>query len=120
MKVVVNKCYGGFGLSPVALQWLIDHGIPLYTDSEKIPDNVKYWISKYKSAITGKEELFTLSFDSCENRANSLLVECVETLGKEANGIFADLVVVDIPDNIEWSISDYDGIESVEEKHRSW
>jgi len=28
--------------------------------------------------------------------------------------------VVDIPDDIEYEIDDYDGIESVHEAHRSW
>ena len=28
--------------------------------------------------------------------------------------------VVEIPDDISWEISDYDGWETVEEIHRSW
>jgi hypothetical protein len=47
-------------------------------------------------------------------------VKIVEEMGEEASGHFANLVIVEIPDGIEWSISDYDGMESVEEKHRSW
>jgi hypothetical protein len=30
------------------------------------------------------------------------------------------LEVIDIPDDIEWFISDYDGVETVHEAHRSW
>lgn len=30
------------------------------------------------------------------------------------------LVVVEIPDDVEWEINDYDGIEWVAEKHRVW
>jgi hypothetical protein len=28
--------------------------------------------------------------------------------------------VVEIPDGIEWSIQEYDGLEWVAEKHRTW
>ena len=48
------------------------------------------------------------------------LIKVVEELGEKANGECAKLKIVEIPDGIEWEISEYDGIESVEEKHRSW
>jgi hypothetical protein len=44
----------------------------------------------------------------------------VETLGSAANGWAAELKVVEIPDGIEWYVDDYDGLEVVNEKHRSW
>ena len=28
--------------------------------------------------------------------------------------------IIEIPDDIEWEIDNYDGIESIHEKHRSW
>lgn len=52
--------------------------------------------------------------------ANSKLVECVETLDRDASGSVACLVVVEIPDDVEYWISDYDGIETIHEGHRSW
>jgi hypothetical protein len=44
----------------------------------------------------------------------------VETLGEKANGSFAELKIVEVPDYIDWVINEYDGLESVEEKHQSW
>jgi hypothetical protein len=44
----------------------------------------------------------------------------VEALGDSASGDFAALKVVEIPDDVEWEIHDYDGKESVRERHRSW
>ncbi len=91
MKVVVNKCFGGYGLSKEAYQFL---GIE--------------W-DGYGYALSGDNE-----------RTNPRLVECVETLGDKANGSYASLRVVEIPDDISWEISDCDGWETVEEIHRSW
>lgn len=89
MKIVINKCYGGYSLSREAYEFL------------------------------------GLTWDDCgyefsEDRSNPKLVECVETLGENANGDFAELRVVEIPDDVDWEIEDYDGIEWVSEKHRTW
>lgn len=54
------------------------------------------------------------------NRTNPKLIECVETLGKEASGWCADLKVVEIPDHIDWTMEDYDGKESIHEIHQQW
>lgn len=91
MKVVVNKCFGGFGLSEKAYEFL---GLPWDNHGSKYRDY--------------------------SERTDPKLIECVETLGEEANGWAARLMVVEIPDDIEWEISDYDGIETIHEKHRSW
>lgn len=53
-------------------------------------------------------------------RDDPILIKVVEELGKEANGRCAELKIVEIPDGVEWEIDEYDGVESVEEKHRSW
>lgn len=78
MKIVLNKCYGGFGLSEKACEML----------------GVKYaWNIK---------------------RTDPRLVEVVETLGEEANGNFAELEIVEIPDEAtDWDMQEYDGIESL-------
>ena len=90
MKIVVNKCYGSFGLSEKAKKYLADENADL----------------KY-------------GYDY-ESRNDPKLVECVERLGEEASDQFALLVVVEIPDNIKWGIVDYDGYETVHEEHRVW
>jgi hypothetical protein len=41
-------------------------------------------------------------------------------MGDNANGGFANLRVVKIPGNVEWTIDEYDGLEWVAEKHRTW
>lgn len=90
MKVVLNKCYGGFGLSEKAKKYLGDEQADLHYGYD------------YKA------------------RNNPKLVECIEVLGEEASGQYALLVVVEIPNNIEWGIVDYDGYETIHEEHRVW
>lgn len=89
MKVVINKCFGGFGLSKEAYKFL------------SIP-----W--------DGYGDEFM------EDRSNPDLVKCVEELGQAASGAFSNLKVVEIPDDVEWEIDEYDGVEWVTEKHRKW
>ena len=89
MKIVVNRCFGGFSLSRKAYEEL---GIP--------------WDG--------------YGFSLERDRANPGLVAVVEKLGKEASGSCSDLKVIEIPDGVEWEIDEYDGMETVHEKHRSW
>jgi hypothetical protein len=54
-------------------------------------------------------------------RNDPALVQMVEELGSDkASGRHSELVVVEIPDDILWEISEYDGMERVEESHRNW
>ena len=83
MKIVINRCYGGFGLSEQA-----------------------------------KDECKTRGFDAGgyvydRDRANPILVSVVEKLGDNAHGSSAWLTVVEWPDNVPYSIEEYDGFESL-------
>jgi len=53
-------------------------------------------------------------------RTCPLLVRVVEEMGEKANGRFAKLEIIEIPDDIKFEIDEYDGFESIHEKHRSW
>jgi hypothetical protein len=55
-----------------------------------------------------------------EDRTNPDLIRCVMTLGVEADGEYAKLTVINIPDDVQWEIQDYDGNEWVAENHRTW
>jgi hypothetical protein len=48
-------------------------------------------------------------------------VLAVQTLGSEqSSGSYAKLKVVEIPDDVVWTIMEYDGLEWVAEVHRTW
>jgi hypothetical protein len=53
-------------------------------------------------------------------RNDPVLVEIVERLGSEANGRYSDLKIVEIPDDVDWEVMEYDGMEHIAEKHRTW
>lgn len=53
-------------------------------------------------------------------RDDKNLIKVVKELKKQANGKCAALKVVKIPDGVEYQIEEYDGLEWVSEKHRTW
>lgn len=140
MKIVINRCYGGFGLSPEALLWLHKSGAAQLTpykkyygidDSERGQQNkalYAYDLAKFKEYMAhGGDFLVTVFDESGENiidyigpRDHHKLVECIETLGEKSFGECAKLKIVEVPDGIEWEVNEYDGMEVVEERHRSW
>ena len=104
MKIVINKCFGGFSLSQKALQELQKCNDKLINESDGSG------IFHDSGELYASEDL---------ERNNPDLIRIVEQLGFEANGRFTELLIIEIPDNVEWDIMEYDGQE-VAEKHRIW
>ncbi len=101
MKVVLNKRFGGFGLTKIVFEEL---GIDW--------DGYGY---------LSNEDMGIESTDYNAYRTDERLIKAIEKIGLgESSASLASLQIVDIPDDIEWEIDDYDGIETVHEKHRSW
>lgn len=126
MKVVINRCFGGFGLSDAAYERLIEWGCPVRAltgrwatnpnnEGEVIFDNNLVDDPRSKVGMGRYWDTWT-----DESRTHPLVVRVVEELGDAANGPVADLAVVEIPDGVEFEISEYDGLESIHEKHRVW
>jgi len=104
MKVVINKCFGGFGLSKTACE---DYAKAKGLNVGKFNDTWGY----YQDGDFYDREI---------QRDDPVLVEIVERLGNTASGHFANLVVVEIPDDVDWCIEEYDGNEWIAEVHRTW
>lgn len=134
MKVVINSCYGGYGLSPLAIKALTElkkiEVYPFVEDLiskykqlewdeiiEKPPFMVHFSSKPIKDGKLEEESYFSYG-DIPRNDKD--LVKVVELLGKKANGNHAELTIVEIPDDVKWHLDDYDGIESVHEDHQSW
>jgi len=116
MKIVINDCFGGFGLSDEAIEY---YGELKNLGLVKVKGDHFDFLG-YEWYVGGevKDDNY-LTLRSCD-RADPDLVRVVEELGKEANGKHADLKVVEIPDGVEWEIEEYDGTEWVAEQHRTW
>jgi hypothetical protein len=117
MKIVINSDYGGFSLS--------NEAIMMYSDVKKL--NLKMVEDDAYSAlgithfyidgIISDEHYFT---DYSIPRNDKELVAIVEALKERADGKYAKLKIVEIPDDVNWYIEEYDGNEWVAERHRTW
>lgn len=119
MKIVINSCFGGFGLSNKAFElYLTLKNIPFETTESKYkfkPDDKLYW----KQGMVDDDDGLLWARDV--ERNDPVLVRVVEELGsEEASDHFAELKVVEIPDDVDWYVSEYDGLEHVAEHHRTW
>ena len=90
MKIVINTRHGGFGLSKEAL------------------------------ALFNERSGAVVTYDFNIKRNDPILVEIVEQLGEAADGDYAELRIIEIPDDVQWTIEEYDGAEWIAEKHRTW
>lgn len=112
-KVVINRCYGGFGLCHEAIM--------KYAHLAKInivAKPTKYSIIPYEYYIDGNEENFWSEYGIA--RDDPALVKLVEQMGEAAGSVYAELKVVEIPDDVKWHICEYDGFEHIAEDHRTW
>jgi hypothetical protein len=90
--VVINTCYGGFGLS----------------------DRAKNEYMKL-SGLTEKDFC-----DRDLPRDDPYLIKVIKELGMDANSPHANLKIVEIPGDVKWHVAEYDGNEWVAEDHRTW
>ena len=107
MKIVINRCFGGFGLSSRAHALIAKRKGWQHACDDWDKD---YWYSSPGKAV----------YESYLKRDDSDLVAVVEELGIDADGRYAELKIVDVPDGVDWYISEYDGLEEIHERHRSW
>jgi len=117
-SVVVNGCWGGFGISQAAYQRLIEWGVPVIDYSDDTEDVEGEII--YRGGLSFNAPDYLWDCWLSDNRSHPLLVRVVRELGKEADGEHAKLRIVEVPSDAEWYIHDYDGQESVHEQHRTW
>ncbi|NDB28149.1 hypothetical protein EB151_01195 [archaeon] len=113
MKIVINKCYGGFGLSEEAvLLYAKKKGLNLIVQRDKGLKINHYYLNEKKDGNYFSERDI--------QRNDLILIEVVNELGEKADGFCSELKIVEIPDDVEWIIEEYDGKEWIAEDHRRW
>lgn len=148
MKIVINNCYGGYGLSPLTIKryaeikgiecYLFKH--PLREYNTYVPVSVEeaakellvfaYTVptpQDYKLNEKDEDGLYRGANEraesiniTIEDRNDPILIQVIEELGDKANSKFSKLKIVEIPDDVDWNIEEYDGNEWIAEKHRTW
>lgn len=121
-KIVVNDCFGGFGLSNDAIKRYAElKGIELVwvPRTQYGKESWEYHYEHWERADIDDEDDRYFSYYDIP-RDDPALVQTVEEMGDAANGNSAELRIADVPDGVEWYIDEYDGIETVREVHRTW
>lgn len=117
-KVIINKCFGGFGLSTNGMEhYLKLKGIDYETTTTKWKwrkDDKDF----YRRGHVGDNAHYLSDRDI--DRNDPALIQTVEELGDVANGFCSQLTIVEIPDDVKWQIEEHDGNEWVAEQHRTW
>lgn len=120
MKVVINNCYGGFGLSDAALrEYAKAKGITVYEETDSSWGMTHFWTTP-PTGDKQKDDCRELLSNFALPRNDPALVEIVERMGEAANGSYSKLKIVEIPDGVQWEIKEYDGNEHIAEVHRTW
>ena len=122
MKVVINRCYGGFGLSEKAYTRLIKLGMRVtqFDDKGRFKDETAEIFERIKpnGILMGRYGLTDKS--NPKTRTDQRLITVIEDLGEEANGNLAELEVVEIPAGVKWEIEERYGMERIVEVHGIW
>lgn len=139
MKIVINNCHGGFGLSHKGIvRYLEILGKKVWIEEdEDWEGNFNYWLVPKEERVINRESDFwsmTMEEKTAYNdawrdqnfsyreiaRDDPVLIQVVEELGEDANSRYSELKIVEIPDDVAWQIDEYDGTEWVAEQHRTW
>jgi hypothetical protein len=139
MKIAINRCYGGFDPSmAVEKEYLRRKGKEAffykqtkYKHSEGVDEYIRVnpGESNYIMAFTLTKDLGEITNDlpdddffmmSSVERNDPDLIAALETCAGNRDTNVSKIEIVEIPDDVKYTIEDYDGVESIHEVHRSW
>lgn len=103
MKVVINKCFGGFELS--------EEGMESYLNSKNIFYEKRKGFGLLSFYDEKGEYISPYIYDHGRNDPD--LINVVETLGERSFGPCSKLEIVNIPDDVKYEIEEHDGWEKL-------
>lgn len=143
-KVVINACFGGFSLSPEAERaYLARKGKQAFFYEHPRNADGRIDFDRFARLADPNNKAGLVTFTLTEDigpeptseeingsagwfndrdvpRDDPDLVAIVEEMGRAADGAHAKLQIVEIPDDVVWTVEEYDGSEHVAEQHRTW
>ena len=97
-KIVINKCFGGFALSDARMAlYATLKGVTAHPDDDDFP--IQQWLIP---------------------RNDPDLVSVVQQIPEDEGIVGTDLRVIEIPDDVDWQIDDWDGMEHIVDRKRIW
>jgi len=120
VKVAINRCFGGFGISNEAFEKLLDRKGIAFDKVEPEENRAFMGASYYEAGHSGDDNYYLSDYEMTQDRADTDLIAVIEEMQAEANSWAADIAIVEIPDDVKWHIHEYDGLEHVAEDHRTW
>ena len=145
MKIIINSKHGGFGISNIALVELMQKkGLEIYFYEMVFDNSDKFTYVKTNAAnknlfVTAAckdfGEVFIPENDEQSDefyecfiqtrdlkwRTDNDLINLLEEKGSDfVSSPLSSLKVLEIPDDVEWEVEEYDGSEWISEKHRTW
>lgn len=140
MKVAYNACFGGFGLSHLALveyakrkgfvltaysqtKYKHSSGENEYAKDDDPSGMFIYYATKDLGDVISEipDGLgYYKDFDGSDSRCDDDLIDIIEALGDKANNMFSNLKIKEIPDGVEFEITEYDGNEDVVPPRMTW
>lgn len=127
-KIVINTCYGGFGVSTEAAYFIAERKNvqPVVEEEFDGSQHCRAYIpgrpySQVPAFMTTElwNEAEIMHFSDLD-RTDPDLIAAVESLGDLVNTPHSRLKIVEVPDDVVWDIAEYDGDEWVAEQHRTW
>jgi hypothetical protein len=97
--------------------WLVEPGDQRVTD---VTSEGWFAMTLEERRSYNERYLAQVFYDRDVPRDDPFLVQAVEELGKLADGNYAQLKIVEVPDGVNWYIEEYDGSEWVAERHQTW
>lgn len=133
MKIVINTCYGGFGLSPKGERRYLElagHKSYFYKQSkynwqngetefvrvDNIDDapDILFYCTTYDQGPSLPDYPKDIFYSIDLQRNDPMLIQVVEELGEESFDKYAELSIIEIENGRWFKIDEYDGYESIQ------
>jgi len=133
MKIVINDCIGGFGISHFGMVKYVEHKYGKcfvyafnnggFNKVNDVPENTPsvFLATDLGDRIYDEHIVVNKIFEDEIKRNDESLIYIVETHGELINDSYSNLKIVEIPDDVKWHIGEGEmGGEWIYEEHRTW